>query len=133
LDGTDDFIEIPDALALRPVSLTVEAWAAFDATSDIRVVFNKPVGTGANDSYGLWLQNGTLRGAVGDAAGIGSILSTSFSPIPGRWYYLAYTLDDSAKQQALYVDGVQVAAGAGAEAVNILSCHIYRQIPTRIF
>ena len=92
----------------RPVSLTLEAWVTFYAISGIRAVFNKPVSTGTSDSYGLWLQNGTLRGAVGDAPGMGPVLSITFSPIPGRWYHLAYTFDDSTKQQALYVDGVQI-------------------------
>lgn len=58
LNGTDGFIEIPDAPALRPVSLSLEAWVAFDATSGIKVIFAKPVGTGTSDSYALWLQNG---------------------------------------------------------------------------
>jgi hypothetical protein len=118
LDGTDDFIEIPDSPALRPISLTLEAWAVFDATSGIRAIIIKPVGTGTSDSYGLWLQNGTLNGAVGGSAGMGPILSTRFSLTPGRWYHLAYTFDDSTKEQALYVDGVQVAIGAASKSAG---------------
>ena len=118
LDGTDDCIEIPDAPALRPVSLTLEAWVAFDATSGGRVVFAKPVGTGGSDSYALWLQNGTLSGAGGDTAGIGPILSAPSSLAPGRWYHVAYTFDDGTKQQALYVNGNQVAIGAVIKSIG---------------
>jgi hypothetical protein len=118
LDGSTGFVEIPDALALRPVSLTLEAWVAFDITSGIRVVFAKPVGTGTSDSYALWLQGGALNGAVGDAAAIGPILTGAFSAVPGRWYHVAYTFDDTAKQQALYVDGMQVAVGAASKSVG---------------
>jgi hypothetical protein len=119
LDGRDDFIEIPDAPALRPVSLTLEAWVKFDATSGLRVIFSKPVGTGISDSYALWLQDRSLRGAVGDAAGIGTVLVfTNFSPIPGRWYHLAYTFDDSTKQQVLYVDGIQVGTGTASKSAG---------------
>jgi hypothetical protein len=50
-------LSIPDAPALRPVSVTLEGWAAFDATDGIRTVFAKPVGIGSdNDSYGLGIQ-----------------------------------------------------------------------------
>lgn len=84
----------------------------FETTSGIRAVFEKPVGTGFLDSYGLWLGgNGILSGAVADTAGMGPILSTSFSLIPSRWYHLAYTFDHGTKRQVLYVDGVQVAVG----------------------
>jgi len=106
LDGTDDCIEIPDAPALRPVSVTLEAWVAFDVTSGLQVLFTKPRGAGPfdGDSYALWLEFGSLKGAEGDVA-----LSAPFSPVPGRWYHLAYTFDAGAKQQVLYVDGIPVA------------------------
>jgi hypothetical protein len=32
LDGVDDYINVPDAAALRPASLTIEGWARFDIT-----------------------------------------------------------------------------------------------------
>jgi hypothetical protein len=118
LNGTTAYIEIPDNPTLRPASLTLEAWVMFEATSGLRVVFAKPVGTGTSDSYSLWLQDGTLKGVVGDASGIGPILSQSFSPAPGRWYHLAYTFDDSTKQQALYADGVQIAIGTASKSAG---------------
>jgi hypothetical protein len=118
LDGSTDFVDIPDAPALRPVSLTLEAWVAFDAIPGIRVVFDKLVGTGINTSYALWLENGSLRGAVGDATARGPALSISFSPVPGRFYHLAYTFDDGAKRQTLYLDGSSVATGTVANSVG---------------
>ncbi len=118
LNGTGACIEIPDAPALRPVSLTLELWVSFDVTSGIIVVFAKPVGTGTSDSYALWLQNGTLNCVVGDTGGLGPILSAPFAPVPGRWYHVGYTFDDSAKQQALYIDGAQVAVGAASKPVG---------------
>ena len=42
LNGANAWIEIPDAQDLRPLSLTLEAWVAFDATSGIQVLFAKP-------------------------------------------------------------------------------------------
>ena len=115
LDGSTGFIEIPDAPALRPVSLTLEAWVAFDTISGIRVVFAKPVGIGTSDSYALWLQDGILNGAVGAAP---IIVGAAFSPAPGRWYHVAYTFDDATKQQALYIDGRQVAVGLASNSIG---------------
>jgi hypothetical protein len=118
LDGTDDCIEIPDTPALRPGSVTLETWVAFEATSGLRVILAKPVGAGTSDSYGLWLDFGTLKGAVGDAAGIGPQLGAALAPAPGRWYHLAYTFDDGTDQHALYIDGVQVATGAVTKTIG---------------
>ncbi len=110
LDGTDDCIEIPDSPALRPVSLTLEAWVAFDDVVGVSVIFSKPLGAGSSDSYALWLFEGqslkSLNGVISDAASTGPILSAPFSPAPGHWYHVAYTFDDSTHQQALYVDGI---------------------------
>jgi hypothetical protein len=72
LDGSSGFIEIPDASALRPVSLTLEAWVAFDTAAGPRVVFAKPVGTGTSDSLlGRDTENGIpqffLAGRIDEA------------------------------------------------------------------
>jgi Concanavalin A-like lectin/glucanases superfamily/Divergent InlB B-repeat domain len=118
LDGTSGFVEIPDAPALRPASLTLEAWVAFDAVSGVRVVFGKLVGASTSVSYALWLENGTLRGVVGDATGRGPTLSVTFSPLPSRWYHLAYTFDDGTKRHALYLDGSSIASDAATKSIG---------------
>ena len=112
LDGSSGCVEIPDAPGLRPASLTVEAWVLFDSTSGLRTVFAKPVGTGPNDSYTLWLNDGTLNGIACDVTDLGAQLAARTPLTTGTWYHVAYTVDDGAQQQALYVNGVQVAIGA---------------------
>jgi hypothetical protein len=119
LDGTDDCVEITDAPALRPASLTLEAWVAFDAQPGLALIFAKPLGGGNKDSYAVWVDFGTLRAVVADAAGLeGPRLITSFSPVPGRWYHVAYTFDDGADQQALYIDGTRVAIGGVTTSIG---------------
>src|SRR5262249_27615502 len=82
------------------------AWRAFQQKQTARkispaeFVFDKLVGTSINTSYALWLENATLRGAVGDATAREPALSVGFSPVAGRWYHLAYTFDDSGKRHA---------------------------------
>ena len=36
----------------------------------------------------------------------------------GRWYHVAYTFDDATKQQALYIDGRQVAVGLASNSIG---------------
>ena len=88
-DGSTGFVEIPDAPALRPVSLTLEAWVMFEIISGIRVIFAKTVGGATSASYVHFLQGASLAAAVGDAAAIGAILTAAFSPVLGLWYHVA--------------------------------------------
>ena len=112
-DGKDDCIQIPDAETLRPVSVTLEAWVAFDViTSDPQFLIAKARSSGSVDSYALWLQSGSLKGAAHVNA-----LSAPFSPKPGSWHHLAYTFDNDAKQQVLYIDGIQVASGRANSSI----------------
>ena len=50
-------------------------------------------------------------GAVGYSMALGTILWTDFCPVPSLSYHMAYTSDETAKRQALYVNGLQIAAG----------------------
>jgi hypothetical protein len=118
LDGTDDSIEISDAPALRPASLTLEAWVAFDGISGLRAIFAKPVGGGSSDSYSMWLASGTLRGVVGNQTGNGPELFAPFAPALEHWYHLAYTFDDSTDRHALYIDGAQVTTGTVTTSIG---------------
>jgi hypothetical protein len=121
LDGVDDFVEVSDAASLRPASLTLEAWVAFDAVFGPSVIFAKPVSSGAlglNHSFRLWLEQGTLTGAVGDAAALGPGAAVGFAPVPKRWYHLAFTFDDVSRQQLLYIDGVQVGVRSANKSIG---------------
>ena len=40
------------------------------------------------------------------------------TPTPKRWYHLAYTFDDSTKQQILYANGVQIATGTASKSAG---------------
>jgi hypothetical protein len=110
LDGVNDSVEIADAPSLRPASLSVEGWVWFSAANGVQLIFAKPVGPTFYDSYAVWLENGTLRGVIGDAASSGTVSSFPFSPDLGQWYHVAFTFDDATKQQALYLNGLLVAS-----------------------
>jgi len=137
-DGVKGFIEMPDSqFSLQLQSVTLEAWVNFNAADGARVIFAKPVGSLI--SYELWLESGTLKGAIGDATSIGPVLSFPFSPELGRWYHVAYAFSVTGQQQALYLDGVQVAIGAAARSIGydsqplLLGCGPNKGMPTSFF
>ncbi len=117
LDGIDDFYSVPDAPALRPTSLTVEGWFQFTSTASIRMLFAKSVGGGPLESFGVFLNAGSLSGLICDAGGFGPIISYPFAPTLGAWYHIAYTFDDAADTQVLYVDGVARASGPVSQSI----------------
>lgn len=108
LSGANDALKIPDAPALRPASLTLEAWVMFAALNNPSYLFAKPLGTGTLDSFLLYYNNGILDGVIADNSGFGPDVTAPFTPAPGQWYHLAYTFDDSSKRQTLYINGVPV-------------------------
>jgi len=118
LNGTDAFIEIPDAPTLRPVSLTLEAWLAFDATfSRDGVIVAKPAGQVGSASFKLSRDHGLLNGVIGDASGVGRATTVGFSPVPGRFYHVAFTFDSGTMQQSLYLDGVRVQTASATKSI----------------
>jgi hypothetical protein len=66
----------------------------------------------------MWLEGGTLHGAIGDATARGLVLVSAFSPVPSRLYHVAYTFDNQAKQQTLYVNGSPVASGTSPKTIG---------------
>jgi hypothetical protein len=38
--------------------------------------------------------------------------------VPGQWYHLAFTFDDSSKQQVLYVNGIPAASGTANKTIG---------------
>gem|GEM_PF-441485 len=117
LDGTDDFVSIPDAPALRPANVTIEGWFNFASVAGAQVLASKTVGSGTRDSYIFFYQSGTLNGAVGDLGSAGQVVSGSFTPAVGAWYHLAYTFNDATDTQTLYVNGVSLASGTTTKTI----------------
>jgi hypothetical protein len=116
-DGADDYVLVPDSASLRPASVTIEAWVNFFATNGIRIVLVKPLGSGTSDSYGLALQDGAVLTAICDNSGFGPFLTGPANTVTGQWYHLAYTFNDTNKQQTLHVNGVAVASGTANKTI----------------
>ena len=115
-DGINDFVWIPDATNLRPTSITLEAWAKFNGTQG--PVFGRSWGPGIHNSYIIWQLGGNINGTIGDTNQAADILSTPFAPVSGQWYHVAFTFDDTTKQQALYLNGAVVASGQSLRSIG---------------
>ena len=111
-------MRVEDSPALRPASLTLEGWFNFSSLSGVRVLFGKTLGTGSSDSYVVWYNSGALRAVVQSAAGGGSALAYTWTPEIGTWYHVAYTFDDSANTNSLYVNGIKQVSGATSVSIG---------------
>lgn len=116
LDGVNDHVHVPDSPSLRPSSITLEAWAMFNAQNG--PVFCKPLGPATGDSFALFLQSGTLHGFIHDASAAGVLVSSPSTLALGQWHHVAFTFDDATKEQALYVNGVRVATSQSNRSIG---------------
>ncbi len=107
-DGVNDYVLIPDSAALRPASITLEAWVMFDANSGCIVC--RGLGTGDANSYALYVVPNALNGFIHDSGGGGVLTTIPFTPTVGQWYHVAFSFDNDTKEQALYLNGVRVAS-----------------------
>ena len=116
-DG-NDVVWIDDSPSLRPEDVTLEGWFRFDSAVGQQLLIDKHSGDSFFDSFALWYDNGTINGVISDNSGPGPFVTASFVPDVGRWYHFAYTFDDAADYQALYVNGDRVADGAVTKSID---------------
>jgi len=109
-DGDGDYVRIEDNEAQRPTNaVTVEGWFKFNSTAGIVSLISKPVRNSALNSHTLYLENGELRGLIGNASQY-TRAGSSFTPQTGVWHHLAFTYEMNAGISTLrvYANGVDV-------------------------
>ena len=74
-DGLTGSVNVPDAPALRPASVTMEGWIKIEDVTGVHVVIGKRVGAGTLDSYSMWIGSGVLYAAISDNSGSGPFLA----------------------------------------------------------
>jgi hypothetical protein len=111
LDGTDDFIEVPDYPSQTPSSITLDAWVNPDTLSGDRVIVSKYDSSQPgpdNRSWVLLNLNGRLRFGIYQGAG-GRVVDTDAAALtPGVWQHVAATFDVATQAMTIYVNGVAV-------------------------
>jgi fibronectin type 3 domain-containing protein len=118
LSGSNDYIQLLDAPALRHPDITIEGWFKFNTTAGTQVLISKTAGAGMADSYIIYFSGGVLNASVGDGGGMGTFINAPFNPITGKWYHIAFTFNDAADQQYLYVDGVEIGASSNLMSIG---------------
>lgn len=98
-DGVDDFVRIPDAPGLRSNDFTISlCFRATNVTGE-RALFAKPFGTSSDNSYLLYLSNGSIRFRTSSSGG-----GLFYGPIAANaWYHVAVT--KTANETRLYLNG----------------------------
>jgi len=117
LNGTTDFIQIPDTPSLRLSSVTIEAWFMANSLDGIEVIIAKPVGTGSGDSWSIYQSIGQLRAGIGDGNTFVSLGAPGLQQV-GRWYHVSYVFDNATHQHSLYLDGIRVATSSVATLIG---------------
>ncbi|MBL8210314.1 MAG: DUF4185 domain-containing protein [Bryobacterales bacterium] len=110
LDGVDDHVRVDDRPGLRSNDFSIALWYRTRGGSSAQMLVSKPYGSGTDNSYALFLQNGDL-----------TFHSTNFSgntmartPGAGVWTHAVVT--KSAAVVRLYINGVPAATTSNAAA-----------------
>ncbi|MFO0844823.1 MAG: LamG-like jellyroll fold domain-containing protein [Gemmataceae bacterium] len=109
LDGTDDFVEVPDYPTQTPRSLTLDAWVNPGAVDGYRSIVAKYDSSRPNNAS--WaLEN--IDGRVGFGVYQGTMTRFILTDNPvltaGAWRHVAGTFDVATQAIKIYVDGVEV-------------------------
>ncbi len=107
LNGSNQYVSIPDSPSLQLTNLTIDAWVnPTDLTQDRAILIKSALATLGNDfAYGLRvLSDGHAEGRITDAGGaFASVVSTSVLST-NQFQHIALTYDGAALK--LYVNGV---------------------------
>ena len=135
-DGTNGYVQIPDADALKPANVTVEAWVWLDPAlppnnAGEQIVFKKNTWSAWFEGYSLSKQpidngDGTYSSRfqfVVSRNGNQVVINSQTIAQRGVWYHVAATYDGS--QSMLYVNGVAEASATPGFALDYGTDPVY--------
>ncbi|MGC5167531.1 family 43 glycosylhydrolase [Luteimicrobium sp. DT211] len=115
LDGTDDYVDLPDDVLAGLTSATVSVDVKIDASQGTPyfVYGLGNTSAGAGNGY-LFTTGDSYRTAIASGSWTTEQNTSSSSNLPrGAWKQLTYTLDAAKHTATVYLDGVQVAQNTG--------------------
>jgi hypothetical protein len=112
--ANSQYATVPMSSTLRVANITQEAWVYLSGTAD-QVFIGSQYGTASNNSFALWLQNGTFYFGVNTGGTFYTAASSASST--STWYHLIHTYNGTT--QYLYINGVLVTTNNSAASGNI--------------
>ena len=112
LDGDDDFVEIQGVFD-APTDLTLAAWINF---SNIDTFGGEIITLGNSVILRVNSSNELVADFYDGSSFIRLDSNTAIGD--GGWHHVAYSFDDAANTQTLYIDGVAVATGTQATSID---------------
>ncbi len=106
LDGTGDYVEIAGTLS-NPTNVTLSAWVKYSsapANGGEVISIGNDIALRVDD----WTQG--VTGFFYDGT-THQFIGSSVSLADNNWHHIAFTFDDGANTQSLYIDGTLVASG----------------------
>jgi hypothetical protein len=128
LDGTNSYVQIPDAAALKPANVTVEAWVWLDpniTTPRLEyIIFKRNSWTYLFEGYSLLKESrpngdGTYTDRFSFVVTSGGVQVITYSTTAvqrGVWYHVAGTYDGN--QLTLWVNGAAEASAIAGFALD---------------
>jgi len=105
LDGSGDYVQIPDSPVFHSPSWTMEAWIKPAATTNgANTIFGK---ISSGKDFGIMLYYGKPTLLIYESAR--RYLSAVDAVVIGQWYHIAATFDAATHLSTLYVNGAQAA------------------------
>jgi hypothetical protein len=108
-DGVDDYVQVPNAVSLESVAISVEAWMNSTTPVNNSYVVAKGASGDTAASYALYVQGGGLAFYIFD--GVNYVESPYSDPgiWDGNWHHVVGTFDGATVR--LFVDGVEIGEG----------------------
>jgi len=107
-DGSDDYVEVPDATALRPeAELAFGGWFRTESGANAQTLVQKADARFGSEGYAVDVQTpNSLRAHVAVESGRASVNPWGVATHDGEWHHVACTWDGSAL--VAYLDGEEV-------------------------
>ncbi len=121
-DGTNDYVSVPDDIAHKPASVTVEAWVYINSNTNTNnsgaqyVIFKQNSRTGQFEGYCIYYDNSNnFVGIVGSSDGHQRSVSSSAVNIQ-EWNHVALTANGT--ELKLYLNGILQGTDPGSYSLD---------------
>ncbi len=108
LDGTNDYVSVPDSVAFTPTSMTIQAWVVGDTlVGSDTIVAKANTGVANQSSWALTANGRKLRFVVYQGATARGIETANDVLYPGSSSHVAATFDAASQGMYIYVGGFE--------------------------